>query len=119
MRRMKNAIYHNPRCSKSRATLELLGKHGADVPVVEYLKAPPDARALAQICALLGVRPYDLVRRKEALFDELKLAAVKPGDNARWLEVLARHPALLERPIVVHGGKAAIGRPPENVLKIL
>jgi arsenate reductase (glutaredoxin) len=116
---MKDAIYHNPRCSKSRQALELLEKRQVGVPVVEYLKQPPDAKTLAQVCALLGMRPYDLVRRKEALFAELKLAAVDPGDDARWYKVLAAHPALLERPIVVYNGKAALGRPPENVLKIL
>ena len=116
---MKNAIFHNPRCSKSRQALELLRKRKADVPVVEYLKQPPDAKTLKQVCALLGLRPYDLVRRKEALFGELKLGAVKPDDDARWYQVLAEHPALLERPIVVYDGRAALGRPPENVLKIL
>ena len=116
---MKNAIFHNPRCSKSRQTLELVQKRGADVPVVEYLKTPPSARELAEICTLLGMRPYDLVRRKEDLFGELKLGSIKPDDDARWYKVLAEHPALLERPIVVYKGKAAVGRPPENVLKIL
>lgn len=116
---MKNAIFHNPRCSKSRQALELLEKRGVAVPVVEYLKDPPDAKTLKEVCALLGVRPYELVRRKEALFAELKLAALEPDDDARWFKVLAGHPALLERPIVVYQGKAAIGRPPENVLKIL
>jgi len=116
---MKDAIYHNPRCSKSRETLALLQKRAPAVPVVEYLKAPPDVKTLKEICAALGMRPYDLVRRKEALFAELELDAVKPDDDARWLQVLAKHPVLLERPIVVRNGKAALGRPPENVLKIL
>lgn len=116
---LKNAIFHNPRCSKSRQTLELVQKRGADIPVVEYLKDAPDAATLKDICKLLGLRPYDLVRRKEDLFGELKLGSVKPEDDARWYKVLAEHPALLERPIVVYKGKAAIGRPPENVLKIL
>lgn len=117
--RMKDAIFHNPRCSKSRQTLALLEARGAKVPVIEYLKTPPDARTLAEICKLLGIRPYDLVRRKEALFDEMKLSALRPEDDARWLQVLAEHPALLERPIVVRNGKAVVGRPPENVLRIL
>lgn len=116
---MKNAIFHNPRCSKSRQALELLEKRGVEVPVVEYLKDPPDAKTLKEVCALLGVRPYELVRRKEPLFDELGLAAVTPDDDARWFKLLGEFPALLERPIVVYQGKAAVGRPPENVLKIL
>jgi arsenate reductase (glutaredoxin) len=116
---MKDAIFHNPHCSKSRATLKLLGERGVDVPVVEYLKEPPDAATLKNVCALLGMRPYDLVRRKEALFGELKLGSVKPDDDARWFKVLAANPALIERPIVVYKGKAALGRPPETVLKIL
>jgi len=116
---VKGTIYHNPRCSKSRQTLDLLQNRGIDVTVVEYLKNAPDVKVLAQVCKLFGIRPYDLVRSKEALFDELKLGAVKTDDDARWLKVLAEHPSLLERPIVVYNGKAALGRPPENVLKIL
>jgi arsenate reductase len=116
---MKNAIFFNPACSKCRQTRDLLEQRDVDVPVVEYLKEPPDERTLKEVCALLGVRPYDLVRRKEALFGELKLDKVAPDDDARWFKVLAAHPKLLERPIVVYNGKAAIGRPPENVLKIL
>lgn len=119
MRGMKDAIFHNPRCSKSRQTLGILEGRKVDVPVVEYLKDPPDTGTLAKICTLLGMRPYDLVRRKEALFAELKLSSVKPDDDKRWYKVLSEHPALLERPIVVYKGKAALGRPPENVLKIL
>jgi arsenate reductase (glutaredoxin) len=116
---MKDAIYHNPRCSKSRQALALLQERGVELPVVEYLKHPPDEKTLAGICRLLGLRPYDLVRRKEALFGELKLGAVEPDDDARWLQVLARRPTLLERPIVVYKGKAALGRPPESVLRIV
>jgi arsenate reductase (glutaredoxin) len=114
-----NCILFNPRCNKCRQTAALLDEHGVEVPVVEYLKDPPSAAELKQVCKLLGMRPYDLVRRKEALFGDLKLSSVKPDDDARWLKVLAEHPELLERPIVVYKGKAALGRPPENVLKIL
>lgn len=116
---MKDRIYHNPRCSKSRQALALLEARGLSVPVVEYLKDPPDAATLAEVCQRLKLRPYDLVRRKEALYAELKLDEVSADADARWLEVLARHPVLLERPIVVYRGKAALGRPPEDVLKIL
>jgi arsenate reductase len=116
---MKNAIFFNPRCSNCRDTLALLKERGVDVPIVEYLKEPPDVATLKELCGLLGMRPYDLVRRKEPLFDELKLGAVKPDDDARWYELLTRHPVLIQRPIVVYEGKAAICRPPEDVLKIL
>ena len=116
---MKDFILHNPRCSKSRQTLALLEARGVEVPVVEYLKHPPDAAMLKDICKRLGLRPYDLVRRKEALFGELKLGDKDPNDDGRWLQVLARHPELIERPVVVYKGKAALGRPPENVLAIL
>jgi arsenate reductase (glutaredoxin) len=116
---MKNAIFFNPRCGNCRDTLELLEKRGVDVPVVEYLKEPPDVKTLKEVCGLLGMRPYDLVRQKEALFTELKLDSISPDDDARWYELLARHPVLIQRPIVVYEGKAAICRPPQDVLKIL
>lgn len=116
---MKDCIFHNPRCSKSRQTLALIEAHGVAVPVIEYLKDPPDAATLKTICSMLKMPPYELVRRKEALFTELKLSSVAADDDARWLDVLARHPALLERPIVVYKKKAALGRPPDNVLSIL
>ena len=116
---MKDAIFFNPKCSTCRASRELLAEHGIELPVVEYLKQPPDEKTLKEVCKLLGVRPYELVRRKEALFDELKLSAVKPDDDARWYALLAKHPVLLQRPIVVYKGKAVVGRPPEAVLKVL
>lgn len=116
---MKDFILHNPRCSKSRETLALLEQRGVQVPVIEYLKTPPDAATLKDICERLGLRPYDLVRRKEALFGDLKLGGLDPDDDSRWLGVLAKHPELIERPVVVYKGKAALGRPPENVLSIL
>lgn len=116
---MKNTIYHNPRCSKSRETLKLLQEHGADVAIVEYLGQPPSKDELRKICKLLGKKPLDLVRTKEELFSELGLSVDNGYSDDEWLEVLARNPKLMERPIVVYGGKAAIGRPPEDVLAIL
>jgi arsenate reductase len=116
---MKDAIFYNPKCSNCRVSLELLKEHGLDLPVVEYLNDPPDEKTLKEVCKLLGVKPFELVRRKEALFDELKLDKVKPDDDARWYKLLSEHPVLLQRPIVVHDGKAVVGRPPENILKIL
>ncbi|HMN47202.1 MAG TPA: arsenate reductase (glutaredoxin) [Povalibacter sp.] len=110
-------IYHNPRCSKSRATLELLREHGVEPTIVEYLKEPPSAAQLREIVAKLGMEPGQLVRRSEDLFREKYTG--KTLSDAQWIDALARHPVLIERPIVVHGKRAAIGRPPENVLTLL
>lgn len=116
---LNDAIYHNPRCSKSRQTLALLQDKGVKLPVVEYLDQPPSADELLKICALLDKRPLEITRTKEALFKELGLSKSDDRSDAEWAEVLAANPKLIERPIVVHGGKAALGRPPEDVLAIL
>jgi arsenate reductase len=116
---MKDCILHNPRCTKSRETLKLLHDHGVELPVVEYLQQPLSKNELRELCALLGVKPLALVRTKEELFGELGLARDSGYSDAQWLDVLASHPKLMERPIVVYRGKAAIGRPPENVLTLL
>jgi arsenate reductase (glutaredoxin) len=116
---MRDCILHNPRCSKSRETLQLLRERGVEVPVIEYLQTPPTKAELAEICRLLGVRPLQLVRAKEALFTELGLRADSGYSDAQWLAVLAEHPRLLERPIVVYRGRAALGRPPSSVLALL
>ncbi len=111
-------IYHNPRCSKSRATLKLIEDAGIIPEVILYLEQPPDAGALKGIIELLGCPVSDLIREGEALYRELGLAERTP-DEDEWLRILISHPKLLERPIVVHNDKAVIGRPPENVLEIL
>ncbi|MGH8506275.1 MAG: arsenate reductase (glutaredoxin) [Stenotrophobium sp.] len=116
---MRNLILHNPRCSKSRATLQLLQDHDAKVEVIEYLGQPPGKDELRELCRLLDVKPLQIVRTREELFSELGLSADNGYSDEQWLDVLARHPKLIERPIVVIGNRAAIGRPPENVLKIL
>ena len=116
---MQDTIYHNPRCSKSRETLKLLQERGADVRVVEYLGQPPGKDELRRICKLLGRKPLELVRTREELFSELGLSTDNGYSDEQWLDVLARHPKLMERPIVIYGGRAAIGRPPEAVLEIL
>lgn len=115
---MRDQLLHNPRCSKSREALKLLQERGVDVPVVEYLEQPLNKAQLKELCALLGVKPVQLVRTKEALFEELGLSVDK-GSDASWIAVLAEHPRLMERPILVYRGRAAIGRPTENLLKIL
>lgn len=109
-------IYHNPRCSKSRATLELLRARGIEPEVVQYLQTPPDAAALREIIAMLGCPAAEIVRRGEPVFRET--SAARTFSDEELVDLLAQHPVLLQRPIVVHAGKAAIGRPPENVLAL-
>ncbi len=110
-------IYHNPKCSKSRETLALLEARGIRPRVVEYLKTPPSAAELSAIVARLGIRPESLVRKGEDIY-KAKYAG-KTLTDAQWIEAMVRDPVLIERPIVVAGGKAAIGRPPERVLELL
>ena len=115
---MSVRIYHNPRCSKSRQTLQLRRDRGIEPEVVEYLKHPPSAVELDAIIRALGIQPRDLMRRKEAPYTDLKLddPAMARGD---LLMAMVENPVLIERPIVVNGDKVAIGRPPEAVLAIL
>jgi arsenate reductase len=115
---MEVTIYHNPRCSKSRETLALLEARGVQPGVVAYLDTPPDAATLEHLLQLLGLEPRELMRRKEAEYAELGLD--DPAlTRAQLIAAMVAHPRLIERPIVVAGGKAALGRPPENVLKLL
>ncbi len=111
-------IYHNPRCSKSRATLELLRAQGYEPHIIDYLKEPPGEKELAAILKLLGLQPRELMRRKETEYrqEDLDNPGLKDRDLIRAMH---RHPRLIERPIVLANGKAALGRPPEAVLKIL
>ena len=111
-------IYHNPRCSKSRATLELLKTEGRDPRLVEYLKEPPTAKTLDAILDMLGMEPCDLMRTKEKEYREAGLVNPDLG-RAELIAAMIEHPRLIERPIVIANGKAAIGRPPEKVLEIL
>ena len=110
-------IYHNPKCSKSRETLELLRGRGLEPRIVEYLKTPPTAAELAAIAKQLGIRPVGLVRKGEDIYKSR--FAGKSLSDAEWIEALVRDPILIERPIVVAGGRAAIGRPPQRVLELL
>ncbi|MEQ8398538.1 arsenate reductase (glutaredoxin) [Thalassobaculum sp.] len=115
---MSVRIYHNPRCSKSRQTLQLLRDRGIEPEIVEYLKHPPSAVELDALIRALGIQPRDLMRRKEAPYADLNLddPAMARGD---LLMAMVENPVLIERPIVVNGDKVAIGRPPEAVLAIL
>ena len=111
-------IYHNPRCSKSRQTLELLREQGIEPEIVEYLKTPPDARQLEQILDMLSLEPRQLMRTNEVEYKENNLT--DPGlSRAELIEAMVDHPRLIQRPIVISNGKAALGRPPESVLEIL
>lgn len=115
---MTVTIYHNPRCSKSRQTLALLESRGLAPQRIEYLKSPPDRATLAALLRKLGLPASALIRRKEAEFAALGLA--EPGvTEDQMLDAMATHPKLIERPIVVVGRRARIGRPPEAVLEIL
>ena len=111
-------IYHNPRCSKSRATLDLLRRQGIEPVIIEYLKTPPTQGELAKILDMLGMEPRELMRRKEPEYREQGLD--DPGLKKKAL-IKAMHdtPKLIERPIVLTAGKAALGRPPEKVLEII
>ena len=111
-------IYHNPRCSKSRQTLELLKGKELETEIIEYLKTPPDATELERILGLLELEPRQLMRTNEAEYAELKLDD-QSLDRATLVAAMVAHPKLIQRPIVLTNGKAALGRPPEKVLEIL
>lgn len=111
-------IYHNPRCTKSRETLQLLQDKGITPDVVLYLETPPDAKTLQDLLKKLGMKPRELMRHKEPEYKELGLDNTALSD-AQLVDAMVQCPKLIERPIVVHGKKAAIGRPPEQVLEIL
>ncbi len=115
---MKVKIYHNPRCSKSRQTLQLLDDQGVSAEVVEYLKTPPDKAELTRIINHLGLSPRQLMRTKEAEYRENNLDDPNLSDEA-LIEAMIRWPKLIERPIVVTDKGVALGRPPENVLEVL
>jgi arsenate reductase (glutaredoxin) len=115
---MSVEIYHNPRCSKSRQTLELLQAQGVEPEVVEYLKTPPDKATLQRILAMLGLQPRQLMRTKEAEYKALGLDDPKLSRD-QLIDAMIATPKLIERPIVIKDGKAALGRPPEKILEIL
>jgi len=115
---MQVKIYHNPRCSKSRQTLQLLQEHGVEPEVVEYLKTPPDKNTLKKILEQLQLSPRDLMRRKEPEYKENHLDDSSLSDD-ELIEAMLKYPKLIERPVVVTVKGAAIGRPPENALEVL
>lgn len=109
-------IYHNPRCSKSRDTLALIQGEGIEPQVIEYLETPPTKEELRGLVAKLGIKPEQLVRKGEDAYKQ-KFAG-KAMNDEQWLDALAKNPVLIERPIVVKGARAVLGRPPENVLAL-
>ncbi len=115
---MSVEIYHNPRCSKSRQTLQVLKDSGVEPEIVEYLKTPPDRATLERVLDMLGIEPRDLMRKKEKEYKEHNLSDPDLSRD-QLIDAMLAHPKLIERPIVIKNGKAAIGRPPEKVLEIL
>jgi len=112
-------LWHNPRCSKSRAALALLEEKGADIRVVEYLKEPPTTAQLDRALQAMGREPLEAMRTGEARFKELGLAKDDKRPRKEWLALMSENPILIERPIALCGDKAAMGRPPEAVLTVL
>ncbi len=113
---MEVTIWHNPRCSKSRQTLQLLQDRGIEPQIVDYQKAPPSKAEITRVLNLLSCKASDVVRKGEKIYKELQLS--NANDEA-LVAAMSKHPILIERPIVEANGKAALGRPPENVLDIL
>ena len=110
-------IYHNKRCSKSRAACQLIAEKGVDAEIIDYLATPPSREELLDLLRKLGMQPEQLVRRGEAVFKDNYAGRSLSDDE--WLDALTTHPILIERPIVVRGERAVLGRPPEKVLELL
>lgn len=112
-------IYHNPRCSKSRACLGILEQSGHAFRLIDYLKQPPTASELRELSQKLGLPPTGFIRSEEAVFQELGLSLDDARSDDDWFALMAQHPILIERPIVVSGARAVVARPPENVSQLL
>ncbi|MBT8343331.1 MAG: arsenate reductase (glutaredoxin) [Sulfurovum sp.] len=110
-------IWHNPRCSKSRNAATLLEEKGIDAEVVKYLDTPPTKEELTEVLKMLGITARELMRTKEAIYKELNLK--EETDEGKLIEAMVENPKLIERPIVIKEGKAAIGRPIENIIDLL
>lgn len=110
-------IYHNPRCSKSRQALSLIREQDVEPEIIEYLKDIPSEKELKSLIALLGIEPLELVRKGEPDYRENFKGKILSNDE--WIKAMIQYPKLIERPIVVSGDKAVVGRPPESVLELL
>lgn len=115
----RNIFFHNPQCSKSRQTLDIVKQKGIDLDVKEYLKTPPTIDELSFVCQYLNIKPTEIIRTKEKVFTELNLSLSDVRSDEQWIEILRANPSLIERPIVIYNNKAALGRPLENILKII
>ena len=115
---MSVTIYHNPRCSKSRQTLNLLQERGIQPTIIEYLETPPSAKKLGEILVMPGLRPRELMRNKEDVYAASSLDNPNLSDDD-LIEAMIKHPILIERPIILANDKATIGRPPEQVFEII
>ncbi len=110
-------IYHNPRCRKSRETLEIIRQNGTEPEIIEYLNNPVSETELKEVLGMLGISAEQLLRKNEAIFKE-NYKGKDLGED-EWIKAMIEHPKLMERPIVVKGNKAVLGRPPENVKDLL
>jgi len=111
-------IYHNPRCSKSRQTLEIIQQHGFQPEIIKYLESPPSVIEIKELLALLNLQPRELMRKNEAEFKDNQMSNQSLSSND-LIELMHHYPKVIERPIVVNNNKAIIGRPPEAVLAII
>ncbi len=114
---MSYKIYHNPRCSKSRQTLQLLRENGIEAEIIEYLKDVPTEKELKEVLEQLNLKAVDIIRKGEAIFKENYKG--KDLTNDEWIKAMVENPKLIERPIVIKGNKAVLGRPPEKVLELI
>ncbi|TAJ98677.1 MAG: arsenate reductase (glutaredoxin) [Candidatus Manganitrophaceae bacterium] len=116
---MNLSIFHNPKCTKSRETLQLLTDRGITPKIVLYLQTPPTQKELSEIVKKLGIEPKQLIRFKEPVAKDLGIKASDKRPDAEWIKLMVENPILIERPIVITPTKAALGRPPENVLELI
>ena len=115
----KNVFYHNPRCRKSREGLKLVEEKEVTFDLVEYLKDPPSKDEVKFILKSLGKKPIEVMRTQEKVFKDLKLSKKDSRSDEEWIDIMVKNPILIERPIFVYKNRAALGRPPEDLLKII
>ncbi len=116
---MNISIFHNPKCGKSRETLKLLNDRGIEPKIILYLQTPPTRKELLEILRKLRMEPKQLIRFKEPVAKELGIKSSDKRPEAEWIKWMVENPILIERPIVITSTKAALGRPPENVLELI